>query len=83
MIHILSPRHYCLLANHAMALITVMLVRLLVGSFIVAEDTIPCLLIPRDPNGFVAVRMRGRSSRSNILDLGCCPFTVIFDLDCG
>ena len=57
--------------------------RLVVGLFVFTEDTSPCLLLPHDPYGHVAVRKRGRSSRSNIIDLGCCPFTIIFDLDCG
>ena len=81
--HILLLRHSCLLANNATDLGTVMLRRLVVGSFFVADDTSPCLLPPRDYNGSVAVIMIGPSSRKSILDLDCCPFSIIFDLDCG
>ena len=66
-----------------MVLGTVMLRRLVVGYFIVAEDTSNCILLPQDPNESVAFRMIDRSSRGNILDLGCFPFPIIFDLDCG
>ena len=66
-----------------MALGTVMLRYLVVGSFVIAEDANPCLLLPRDPNGSVTARTRGRFSRINILDFGCFPFPIIFDLGCG
>ena len=80
---ILLLRHSRILAKHKMALVSVMFWRLVVRSFIVAEDTSPCLILPRDTNGSVSVRTRGRSSRINILDLCCCPFPIIFDLDFG
>ena len=65
-------RHSCLLAKHAMALSTVMLMRLVVVSFVGVEDTSPksCFLLPWDPNGSVDVRYRGRYSRGDILDMG-------------
>ena len=62
---------------------TVMLRRLVVGSTVVEEDTSPSLLIPWYNHTSVAVIMRGRSSRSDTLNLGCCSFPIIFDLDCG
>ena len=68
--HIISISHSCLLAKHAMALVIVMLRRLGVGSFVVAEDTSPCLLLHQDPNVSVAVIIRGLSSRSNLIYLG-------------
>ena len=68
-----------------MALDTVLIRRLVVGSLVGAEDISPksCLFLPQDPNVSIAVRYRGRSSRCDIIDLGCCPFPVIFNLDCG
>ena len=81
--HILFLRHHWLLSKYAMALGTVMLRRLVVGSFVGAEDTSPLLLIPQDPTGSVAVRYRGFPIWSYILDLVCIPFPVIFDLDFG
>ena len=81
--HILLLRHSCLLANNATDLGTVMLRQIVVGSFFVVEDTSTCLLPPRDYNESVAVIMRGPYSRKHILDLDCCPFSIIFNLDCG
>ena len=56
MLHILSLRHSCLLENHAMAFVTVMCRRLVVGYLVGDENTSPCLLLPQDLNGSVAVR---------------------------
>ena len=53
-----------------MAMGTMILKRLVFGSFVVSDDTSPCLLLPRYPNGSVAVIMIGPSRRSNLLDLG-------------
>ena len=57
--HILSLRHSCLLAKHAIALGTVIIRHLSVGSFVGAQDTSPSLFLPRDPDASVAVRYRG------------------------
>ena len=73
-------RHSCLIANNSMVIVTMMLGRLIVGSFF-TEDTSPCLLLPWDPNGSIAVRTRGCSSRINSPDLGCWTFPITFDLD--
>ena len=77
--YILSLRHYCLLAKHAEALCTVILGRHI--PWIIAEDTSPRLILKRNPNTFVAVRMRGRSQRFNLLDSGRFPLPIIFDLN--
>ena len=61
--HLLLLRHSCLLAKHTVALGTVVLMQILLGYFVVAQDTGPCLLSPRNPDRFLAVRYRGRSSR--------------------
>ena len=66
-----------------MALVTVIHRCLVYGSFVVAEDISPCLLLFQDTNVSVAVRMRGRSIIINLLHLCFCPFPFIFDLDCG
>ena len=50
---------------------------------IFAEDTSPILLHTQNLIGFIVVRVRGRSKRFNLLDLGSCPFLIIFDLNCG
>ena len=83
--HIISLGYYFLLEKHALALSTLMPRRLVVGSFVGAQGTSPnyCLLFPRDPNVSFDVRYRCRSSRVNIIDLGCFPFPVILNLDCG
>ena len=81
--HVILLRNSYSLAKHAMALVTVMIRRLVVGSFVVAKDTSPCLIIRRDPYEPVAFRISGLSSRRNLPDLGCYPFTIIFDFNCG
>ena len=73
MLHIISLRHFYLLAKHAMALGTVILGNLFVGPSIL-EDTSPCLLLPQDYNRSVAVIMIGRSIIFNIID-GLLPFS--------
>ena len=78
--HIILLRHPLLLANLAVALGTVILGRFSIG--LVVEYTSPSLLIPCNPHGFSAVIMIGRSSRCNLLDLGCFHFPIIFVLDC-
>ena len=83
MLHIISLRNSFLLAMHAIALGTVMLRHLVVRFFVVSENTSPCLLLPRCPNGSVAVRMRVRSNRINLIDLGYFHFPIIFDLNYG
>ena len=80
--HIKFLRYFCLLAKHKLALGTVMLRHLVVGSFVVAYETSTCHLLPQDPNLSVTVIMRRHSRRINLLDLGCCHFPVIFELDC-
>ena len=79
--HILSLRHYWLHANDAIAMCTMMLGRLFPLLF--AEDISPSLLLTRNLNGLTSVIRRCRSWGCNPLDLGWCPFSVIFDLDCG
>ena len=83
--HMLLLRNSCLLAKHAVELGTVTIKRLVVGFFVGLYETSPksCLLLPRYPNISAAVRKRVRFFRGNLLDLGCCPFPVIFNLDCG
>ena len=76
--HILLIRHHCLLANHTVALVTLMLGRHYIG--LIAEETSPCPLLPWNPNGFVVVIMRDLSCRCNIIGLGCWPFPIIFDI---
>ena len=66
-----------------MALSTVMLRRLVVGSFVVAKDTSPFLILHWYPIRSIAVRIIILSSRSNLLELLCFPFPIIFDLGCG
>ena len=75
--HIFLLGRSCLIAKHSVALGTVMLRRLVVRSFVGAHYTGPksCLLLPQDPDGYVAVRYRGRSSIGNLLDLVCRPFS--------
>ena len=80
--HILSFGYFYLLSNHAMVLGTVMLGHIIFGPFIV-YNTSHFLLLPCDPNGSAAVKIRCRSIRYNLLDLGCFHFPIIFDLDCG
>ena len=81
--HMILVRYFCLCTKLTMALVTVMLGCLIVGSFIFAKDTSPCLLLPWDPNGSIVVRMRGRFRRSYFPDLGYRPFTIIFELNFG
>ena len=83
--HIISLRHSCLLANHTVALGTVMLRHLVVGSFVGAQETMPksFLLILWDPEGYVAVIYISRSIRGDIPDLGWCSFPIVFNLNCG
>ena len=50
---------------------------------IVAENSSPCLLLPRSPNVFIDVIMICRSSKCNILDLSFFPFSIFFYLNCG
>ena len=57
--HIISLSNSCLIAKHAVALGNVMLGRLLVG--IIVEDINPRIILPRNPNILVSVKMRGRS----------------------
>ena len=61
----LSP--YYLFAKHAVALGTVIIGRLSVG--LIVEETSTGILLPSNPNGFVDVLIRDRSSRYNLLDL--------------
>ena len=79
--HILLLRHYCLIAKHSITLCPGLPGRLFVG--LIAEANSPSLLLPRKPNRFVAIRIRGLSSRCNFIDLGFCHFPIIFGLDCG
>ena len=80
--HVLALRHSCLLAKHTIALYIVVLLRLVIG-FLRAQDTSPCLSLLSSPCGLVTVRERGCHSIDNILDLRCCPFPFIFNLDWG
>ena len=56
--HITLLGNSCLLENYEIALGTVMIRRIFMGSFVGAQDTCPksCLLLPRDPDRSVAVR---------------------------
>ena len=63
------------------ALSTVMIWHFSVG--LIVEDTSTRLLLPWNHNGLVAVIMRGRCSICNMIDLGFCPFPIIFGLNCG
>ena len=53
--HILPLRNSCLLANQTLALSTVVILGLFLGSLVGAQDTCPCLLIPWITVGLVAV----------------------------
>ena len=68
--HIILLRNFYLLAKHVIALGTVMLRCLYVGSFVGGQETSTILLIPQDPDGSVAVRWRVQYRRGNILDMG-------------
>ena len=56
MLHIISLRYSCLLAKHAIAMGTVVIVRLFLGSLVGEQDTSPCLILPRNPDGLIPVR---------------------------
>ena len=81
--HIIFLRHSCFLKNHAIVLGTNIIRRLSVGSFAGVQDASPRLLLPQNPDGSVSVRYRGRSSRGNLIDLGCCNFIILFYLNGG
>ena len=68
--HILPLRHSCLLAKHAVAMVTMVLMRIFWGSLVAAQDISPCLILPRNPGRLVAVKYSGRSIRGYLLDLG-------------
>ena len=53
--HILSLKKSCLLANFAMSMGNIILRRLYMGTFVGSQDTSTILLLPRDPDGSVAV----------------------------
>ena len=59
------------------------LMRLFMGYLVGAQDTSTCLLLPRNTGGLVNVKYRGYSSRGDLLDLGCFPFSFVFNLNCG
>ena len=80
--HIIFLRHSCFLKNHAIVLGTNILRRLSVGSFAGVQDASPRLLLPQNPDGSVSVRYRGFYIRFNILGMGFCPFSVVFNLYC-
>ena len=79
--NIISLRHSCLIENNAVVMGTVMLGRLSIGDYV--EDTSTILLLPCNPYRFVATRTRVRSSSCYLLDLGRCPFLMIFDINFG
>ena len=79
--HILLLRNYCLLANHAITLFTVLLQCLF--QLLFETDTTPSLIITWNTHGLIAVREVGCLWIYNILDLSIYPFLIIFGLDCG
>ena len=50
--------------------------------FAVSKDISPIPLLMKNSNGFIDVRMGFRYQGYNLIDLGCCPFTIIFGLNC-
>ena len=53
------------------------------GGFDIAQDISIGLFPPQNPCVFVTVRERGFPSRGDILDIHCCFFPFIFNLDFG
>ena len=80
--HILLFRDYWLLSKHAIAMVTVMLRVLVVGSSVVAEETSTWIILCCYTNRSVSVQIIGRLSRSKLLDFVCCHFPIIFYLNC-
>ena len=81
--HILPIRNSYLLAKHTLALGTMVSVRLFLGSIVGSKDTGTCLLLPRNPDGIIYIRCICHSRIGDLLDLGCRPFTFVFNLNCG
>ena len=68
--HLLPLRHSFLIPNHAVALGTLVRMRLFLVPLVGLHDSIPCLLLPQNPGVLVAVRYIGCSSRGNLPYLG-------------
>ena len=66
--HMILLRHSCILADHVVALGTVMQECLSIG--LISEDASPSLILPWKHNRFVAVIMIDRYIRFHINDSG-------------
>ena len=73
----------CLLANNTIIIYTMVPVLLHFWGFVRAQDIIIGLHLPHNFHWFVTVRERSCPSRMNLLDMHCCYFPFIFNLDCG
>ena len=81
--HVLALSHSFLLAKYKVRMCAMVPVVCPPWGLMVIRDNSLGLLPTRNPHGFVAVRYRGCPGRGDILDMTCCPFSFIFNLDGG
>ena len=82
--HVLSLRHSCLLAKYIIVLLPVTFRHIFSIMFTAWYDIGPCVLLARNPNGFIAIRInRCLLKGFKPLDLGRSPYPIIFNLHGG